>query len=294
MSMGKVDEASEGSDMGFRAVVTSTDLSLTAAEGRVVEVLLGNENGTTVTAAAVGVKAKTHESTVIRLARKLGYRGYPELREDILRDANGGTSTATVMRAERGWSLAALAQDEATTLVRLPSFVSQEQLDAAAATVERANRVYLFGNNDALPVLQVMDRRLRRLGLTVVLMTGRTKDLAEHFVSFDGQSLLLGFVLLQGPPHLPKLVAEAQRRGGSTLLITDVPGLTFRPQPTHLLAAPRSEDREYNTLLVPMILSYALQLAIFHRDPARFQRVRDDIDDLTRMTGGPDEIPLRA
>ena len=43
-----------------------------------------------------------------------------------------------------------------------------------------------------------------------------------------------------------------------------------------------------------MMLCYALQLAIFHRDPERFQRVRDDIDDLTRMTGGPDEIPLRG
>jgi len=280
--------------MGFRAVVTSTDLSLTPAENRVVEVLLGNDNGTTETALAVGAKARTHESTVIRLARKLGYRGYPELREDILRDANGGTSTATVMRAERGWSLAALTQDEATTLTRLPNFISQDQLDAAASALQRANRVYLFANNDALPVLQVMDRRLRRLGITVIPMTRGTKDLAEHFVSFDNESLLLGFALLQSPPHLSKLVTEAQRRGGSTILITDVPGLTFRPQPTHLLAAPRSEDPQYNTLLVPMILSYALQLAVFHRDPARFQQVRDEIDDLTRMTGGPDEIPLRT
>lgn len=280
--------------MGFRAVVTSTDMSLTASENRVVQVLLGNESGATVTAAAVGAKARTHESTVIRLARKLGYRGYPELREDILRDANGGTSTAKVMRTERGWSLAALAEDEARTLTRLTRFITQDQLNAAAAAIEKANRVYLFANNDALPVLHVMDRRLRRLGVTVVPMTRGTKDLAEHFISFDDGSLLLGFALLQSPVHLSKLVTEAQRRGGSTILITDVPGLTFRPQPSHLLAAPRSEDPEYNTLLVPMILSYALQLAVFHRDPARFQRVRDEIDDLTRMTGGPEEIPLRT
>ena len=139
-----------------------------------------------------------------------------------------------------------------------------------------------------------MDRRLRRLGITVVPMTRGTKDLAEHFVTFDDDRCCSGSRSCRSPSHLSRLVTEAQRRGGSTILITDVPGLTFRPQPNHLLAAPRSEDPQYNTLLVPMILSYALQLAIFHRDPARFQRVRDDIDDLTRMTGGPDEIPLRA
>ena len=280
--------------MGFSAVVGSTDVSLTASEKRVLEVLLANADGATSTAAVVGAQANTHESTVIRLARKLGYRGYPELRADIERDANGGTPSAAVMRADRGWSLAALAQDEANTLIRLPAFISQDQVDAAAGTLEQANRVYLVGNNDALPVLHVMDRRLRRLGITVVLMTRIGKDIAEHFTNFDSGSVLLSFALRQTPAHLSRLVSEAQRRGGAAILVTDVPGLTFRPQPDHLLAAPRGGDPEYHTLLIPMIVSYALQLAVFHRDPARFQKIRDDIDDLTRMTGAPDEIPLRG
>jgi hypothetical protein len=40
-------------------------------------------------------------------------------------------------------------------------------------------------------------------------------------------------------------------------------------------------------------LCYALQLAIFHLDPDRYQAIRDSIDDLTRLLGGTDEIPLR-
>ena len=102
--------------------------------------------------------------------------------------------------------------------------------------------------------------------------------------------MLLCFALRQTPAYLSRLVTDAQRRGGAAVLVTDVPGLTFRPQPDHLLAAPRGGDPEYHTLLMPMILSYALQLAVFHRDPARFQRVRDEIDDLTRLAEGPDEI----
>ena len=89
-------------------------------------------------------------------------------------------------------------------------------------------------------------------------------------------------------------MAEAGRRGGAVILLTDVPGHHFRPAPTHLLAARRSSDSEYNTLLIPIALCYALQLAVYHLDPPRYQAVRDAIDDLTRLAGGADEIPLRA
>jgi hypothetical protein len=34
-------------------------------------------------------------------------------------------------------------------------------------------------------------------------------------------------------------------------------------------------------------------LAIFHLDPDRYGAVRDDINDVSRLVGGTDEIPLR-
>ena len=49
------------------------------------EILLGADMSHA-TAADVAEKASTHESTVVRLAQKLGYRGYPDLRNDLRRD----------------------------------------------------------------------------------------------------------------------------------------------------------------------------------------------------------------
>lgn len=57
----------------------------------------------------------------------------------------------------------------------------------------KADRAYLFANNGALPVLQVMDRGFGGWGLSAVAMTRGSKDPAEHFVSFDDESVLLGF-----------------------------------------------------------------------------------------------------
>jgi hypothetical protein len=82
--------------VGFGAVVASNSAKLSSTELRVVDVLLGV--GTShATAAEIAHQARTHESTVVRLGQKLGYRGYPELRNDLRRDENTGTDRSTLM-----------------------------------------------------------------------------------------------------------------------------------------------------------------------------------------------------
>ena len=279
--------------MSFRAVVASSSARLSASEDRVVSILLGGLDMSQATAAEVAEKAQTHESTVVRLAQKLGYRGYPELRNDLRRDEGSASNGAALMRSQSGYHLDEFIRDEVAAFNALSRFVSQEDLDAAARTLHSTQTVYLISSNDERPTLELLARRLRRLGLTVVSLRPSPKDLAERFVSFNDTSTLIGFALREAPTQLSTLVAEAARRGGKTILITDVPGYQFRPSPDHLLAARRGDDSEYRTQLIPIALCYALQLAVFHLDSERYQATRDSIDDLTRLLGGTNEIPLR-
>lgn len=278
--------------MSFRAVVASSGKTLSPSEDRVMNVLLGDDMSGA-TAAEVAEHARTHESTVVRLAQKMGYRGYPDLRADLRRDEEPDRRSASVMRTASGHELESFVADEIQALGRLSHFVRQEDLDAAARALHTSGTIYLFSNNDERPTLDLMARRLRRLGMTVVTLGPTPKDLAERFVSFSDTSTLIALALREAPRQLATLVAEASRRGGKSILISDVPGYHFRPSPDHLIAARRGDDSEFRTQLVPIVLAYALQLAIFHLDPGRYQNARDSIDDLTRLLGGTDEIPLR-
>ncbi len=278
--------------MSFKAVVASSTARLSASEERVMNVLLGDQMSG-IPAAEVAERAKTHESTVVRLAQKLGYRGYPDLRNDLRKDETLGEAHQVIMRGESGYDLSAFIADEIRALKRLPHFVPQEDLDAAAHTLHESQTVYLFSRNDEKPTLDLLARRMRRLGLKTVTLGTTPKDIAEGFVSFDENSTLIALALREAPSQLATLVSEAARRGGKTILISDVPGYRFRPSPDHLITARRGDDTEYRTQLIPVALAYALQLAVFHQDPARYQAARDGIDDLTRLLGGTDEIPLR-
>lgn len=280
--------------MGFKAVVASSTVQLSASEERVMNVLMGGEMSG-IPAAEVAERAKTHESTVVRLAKKLGYRGYPDLRGDLRKDEfQIQEDHEGIMRGESGYDLSAFVADEIVALKRLPHFVPQEDIDAAARTLHGSRTVYLFSRDDEKPARDLLGRRLRRLGLTTVTLGTTPKDMAERFVSFDENSTLIGLALREAPSQLAALVTEAARRGGKTILISDVPGYRFRPSPDHLITARRGDDGEYRTLLIPVLLAYALQLAVFHLDPVRYKAARDGIDDLTRLLGGADEIPLRA
>ena len=279
--------------MSFKAVVATSTARLSASEERVMNVLLGDQMSG-ITAAEVAERAQTHESTVVRLAKKLGYRGYPELRGDLRKDETPvEDQQGQIMRGESGYDLSAFIADEIRALKRLPHFVPQEDLDAAAGTLHASRTVYLFSRNDERPTLDLLARRMRRLGLTTVTLGTTPKDIAEGFASFDDKSTLIAMALREAPGQLATLVSEAARRGGKTILISDVPGYRFRPSPDHLITARRGDDTEYRTQLIPVALAYALQLAVFHTDPIRYQAARDSIDDLTRLLGGADEIPLR-
>ncbi|MGF9648209.1 hypothetical protein AAIH32_09565 [Pseudarthrobacter oxydans] len=280
--------------MSFKAVVASSTVRLSASEERVMNVLLGDDMSG-IPAAEVAERASTHESTVVRLAKKLGYRGYPDLRNDLRTDESTSEDhPVKIMRTESGYDLSAFVADEIRALKRLPHFVSQEDLDAAARTLHESRTVYLFSRDDEKPTRDLLARRLRRLGLTTVTLGTTPKDLAERFISFDDNSTLIALALREAPGQLPTLVSEAARRGGKSILISDVPGYRFRPSPDHLITARRGDDTEYRTQVIPVVLAYALQLAIFHLDPARYKAARDGVDDLTRLLGGADEIPLRA
>lgn len=280
--------------MSFKAVVASSTVRLSASEERVMNVLLGDDMSG-IPAAEVAERASTHESTVVRLAKKLGYRGYPDLRNDLRTDESKAEDhQPNIMRAESGYDLSAFVADEIRALKRLPHFVSQEELEAAAKTLHESRTVYLFSRDDEKPTRDLLARRLRRLGLTTVTLGTTPKDLAERFISFDDNSTLIALALREAPVQLATLVSEAARRGGKSILISDVPGYRFRPSPDHLITARRGDDTEYRTQVIPVVLAYALQLAIFHLDTGRYKAARDGIDDLTRLLGGADEIPLRA
>ena len=259
--------------------------ALTEADERLVRVLLANPTESAfLSAAELSKRAGVHQASAVRLAQKLGYSGYPELRTALQAELVGAKEPSERVRKRLSHMendvLRQLVDSEAEALLDLPNHVSQSQLEDAARLLISGGRVLIFARGHATALANLMDRRLRRSGFDSRPVPFEGRDLAEHVLTLEPSDVVLAFAFHRTPPGILPLLAHAEEVGAKTLVISDLIGLLLRPQPTLLLSAPRGEEAEFQTLSVPMALLNALVLTIARLDDNRSLRALDRSADL--------------
>lgn len=248
--------------MGLQDRLSLEAGNLTPGERKTATVLLQDKDVVFLSATEVAARAKVHESTVIRLAQKLGYDGFAALRSDMREQAQRVDVTArSKFRDRKGYQLAKLVEDEAHALLGMAETIEQERLDALAQTLIDARRVYVHG----APILVAsLEKRLRRLGLDVVDLPNDGNDVPEKLLTLKKGDVFLAFVLREPYPTLPTLVKHADLQGADVVVISDVPAINLPVIPKHLIIALRGADTTFGTMTVPIVFCYALELAIYH------------------------------
>jgi DNA-binding MurR/RpiR family transcriptional regulator len=238
-------------------------------------------------AAEVASRVGVHETTVTRLAKQLGYTGYRQLRADLAKQDPADLTSADRVRSrsKSAYTLAALVEDEAAAMHRLARLVPQDEIDSLAQQVLDARRTYLFGPPYAQGVLALLDRRLRRFGLDAIPLPVSGRLIAEHLTTLQPADLVIGFVFRRPDPKLGRIIAYARSVGASTAVIADEDGLVYEPRPDQLIVAPRGPNTNQRSLIVPFVISYALQFALHHLAPARTERALHLLDDIARVVG---------
>lgn len=248
---------------------------LTEADRRLVkEILASPEEVAFLPAGQLARRAGVHEASAVRLAKKLGYAGYPALRSAVQADLRSRIDPASRIRrrlSEVGGEglLASLVSDEIHLLGQVLDQVEQPELDRAAQALVSAKTVYLFGHGHATSLVDLADRRLRRLGIHTVRLVGDDRELAELVVAMSAGDVLLAFALRTEPSALPVVLQRAGEVGAVRVLIGDVLGPLVRPSPEVLLAASRGSEDRFQSLLVPMVLLDALVLCTANLDEER-------------------------
>jgi DNA-binding MurR/RpiR family transcriptional regulator len=268
----------------FRTALQQHEGRLSDADRRLVEELLSKpDEAPFLSADELSSRAAVHPATVVRLAQKLGFRGYPQLRAALQRELKERIGPAERVRrrlegAEGDGLLGRLVADEIAALAELPHQLGQEELDEAARILAGARRVFLFGQFHATVLVELLDRRLRRSGFDTVVLAGQGRELAERALSLRREDAVLAVAFRRRPPGLAALLAHADELRAESVVVSDTVGPLLRPRPTRLLTAARGgTDADFQSLTVPMAICNALVLTIAQRDAGR------SIDALDRL-----------
>ena len=273
----------------FGEVVGSFDGRLTGSDRALVSWILNNTEGAVyLSSAQLAGQAEVHASTVVRLARKLGYDGYPAMREHIRADAGARTvSQQKLDRIETGSNLSALVASEIAALTAVTSSITQELVDEAAQILAQAETVHIIGRGSAAPLTAHLERRLRRNGVrTEVALNLQWRDLAEHTVGLRRSDAVVIFAF-QAPASLPdgyaSLVAHASQVGAKTLVVADATGPILRPRPDLLLSVSRPDEGFMQLRTGPMLVTEAIAMTLAHINP---KHTIDEFEALDRLREG--------
>ena len=245
---------------------------LTEADQKLIATMLENRaEAAFLSGPQLSQRASVHEATVTRLAQKLGYRGFPDLRAQLQREVLDDQDAATRMRrsvakVEHGDYLTDLIAAEISALETLARSVPQSDVDLAADMIFEGRRVFVFGQGHAQSVAGFLQRRLDRFGMTTIALTGRGRDIAERMVSMDKSDVVIALAFRKQPQSYAPLVQHARRVGARTILISDLAGPLMEPIADLMLAAPRGRSgSEFQTPTIPFAIVNGIVLTIAGR-----------------------------
>lgn len=197
----------------FLQVVHESREQLTAADRRLVSTLLARPTEAAFRSVVeVARRVGVHQASAVRLAKKPGFEGYPELRvsfqNEILNTSESAQCIARRLEGMHGGgALSALIESDMAALAHIPEHLSQASIDRAARVLLGARRIFLFASGNATILSDMVDRRLRRAGYATMLATQQGCELAERLVGLDAKDALLAFRISPGAGRAAHRVA---------------------------------------------------------------------------------------
>ncbi|SFP17978.1 MurR/RpiR family transcriptional regulator [Tranquillimonas alkanivorans] len=273
-----------------KQMIRSSMETLTPSERQLADVLLRDYpvaglQSITRLASAAGVSTPT----VIRMARKLGFDGFPDLqerlREEVSEQIKKPISKRDPWQTRAGDEHVlnlfgrAVSENLHHTLDRL----DPEVFDRVAALLADTSRdVYLVGGRITRSNADYLFNHLQIIRPNVTLLSQSANVWPQYLLDMDARSILIVFDIRRYESDLQKLARLAADRGCDIVLFTDqwgspvgkVTDLVFNAQ----VEAPSSWDSTIAIMLIVEALVAEVQTA-------RWEESRERIEELESMFG---------
>lgn len=162
------------------------------AERKVAEYILNHPE----TAATVGItelaeQSGTSEATIIRMCKRLGYKGFYQLKICLSSELGYirlmGQPQQPSGSMETGEVLRLLARD----MIALEDNLNQDVLSAVIALLQRSSRVYVLAAGNSIPCAMDFSFRLCRLGIRTTCNSIIENTLNEISLGQEGETLVV-------------------------------------------------------------------------------------------------------
>lgn len=179
------------------------------------------------TAARMGDVVGVSESTVVRFAMTLGYKGYPEFQkalEELVRTKLNSIQRMEVTygRISQGEILASVLQSDIEKIKLTMGSVDQDAFEMSVDTILNARRIYVIGIRSCAPLASFLSYYLHLICEDVTLINSNTSSkIFEQMIRVGKEDVVIGISFPRYSMRTLKALEFASNRSAKVITLTD-------------------------------------------------------------------------
>ena len=225
------------------------------------------------TAARMGEQLGISESTVVRFASGLGFKGYPEFQEELANWVKNKLNSIQRIGAKYGGSskqevIEAVLQADMEKIHDTMANLDTDAFDAAVTMILEAKTVYIVGIRSCQPLAEFLAFYLNMVRDNVkVLNTTSTSEIFEQMIRVGNEDAVIGISFPRYSMRTLKAMEFANDRNAGVISITDNVHSPMCLYSSCNLFARSDMVSIVDSLVAPLSLINALIVAICLRQP---------------------------
>lgn len=179
------------------------------------------------TAAKLGEVVGVSESTVVRFATHLGYKGYPEFQsalEELVRNKLNSIQRMEVTygRISQSKILESVLKSDAEKIHSTLEKIDQAAFEVAVDTILNAKHIYIIGIRSCAPLASFMAFYFNLIFDNVrLLSTSSSSEIFEQMARIDADDVIIGISFPRYSMRTLKAMEFANNRSAKVITLTD-------------------------------------------------------------------------
>lgn len=244
------------------------------------------------TAASLGQKVGVSESTVVRFATELGFKGYPELQRELQQMIKSKLTAVQRMEVSKnligdGDIINSVLTGDIELIRDTAERTSREDFKNALEAINRAKRIYILGVRSSAALASFLAFYFNLVFDSVVLVdTSSASEMFEQMFRIDENDVCIAISF----PRYSKQTVNALRfiadRKAKIIAITDTEKSPIASYANHLLVARSDMASVVDSLTAPLSLINALIVGV------TLSRREEVYDNFNKLEGIWDEYQV--
>lgn len=242
------------------------------------------EQAAFMTAAKLGKTVGISESTVVRFAYALDYKGYPEFQEALAEWVKDKLNSVQKIGAKYGKStqseiLTSVLSADIEKIDDTIDHVDPQAFEAAVDTILNAKHVYIIGLRSCKPLAEFLHFYLNMIRSDVVLLDSTsTSEIFEQMLRISEKDAIIGISFPRYSMRTLKAMEMANDRNAKVITITDTIHSPMCLYSSCNLMARSDMVSIVDSLVAPLSLINALVVALCLKRPNEVKRNLESLE----------------